>query len=106
MRLNDWRIEEMCGYKPISTFYTDMSIADHFGEEAIKDTYERVVESWLADYKMFTEFVMVLNWKIWEHYKTNDKYAELYNDLWMQAQDEVEKHFSKEEKAYYYKTVD
>ena len=106
MVLNDWNIEEMCGYKPISTFYTDMSIADHFGVDAIIDTYERVVESWLGDYKMFTEFVMVLNWKIWEHYERNPKLAEVYDDLWGKAQMEVEKHFTDEQKSYYYRTVD
>lgn len=39
----DWNIEEVTGYKPISTLYSDMSIADMFGEKAVKDTYERVM---------------------------------------------------------------
>ena len=106
MMLNNWNIEEITGYKPISTFYTDMSIADRFGADAVIDTYERVVREWLSDYKMFTEFVMVLNWKIWEHYETNGALAELYNDLWIKAENLVEENFTDEEKMYYYKTTD
>ena len=30
MTIKDWKIEELTGYKPISTFYTDFSIADNF----------------------------------------------------------------------------
>ena len=32
----DWNIEAMTGYKPITTFYMDFSIADKFGVAAIK----------------------------------------------------------------------
>ena len=33
--------ESFCGYKQITTFYTDFSIAEHFGEGAINDTFNR-----------------------------------------------------------------
>lgn len=46
MKIENWRIEELTGYKPITTFYTDFSIADKFGVEAIKDTYNRSFASW------------------------------------------------------------
>ena len=35
MKLENWTIEEMTGYKPITTFYTDFSIADKFGTKGI-----------------------------------------------------------------------
>lgn len=37
---------EATGYEPISTFWTDFSIADTFGKEAVKDTYERAFAEW------------------------------------------------------------
>ena len=37
IKLEDWRIEEITGYKPITTFYMDFSIADKFGTNAIKE---------------------------------------------------------------------
>ena len=106
MQYNDWNIEAMTGYKPISTFYMDMSIADRFGPAAIKDTFRRVVDSWADNTEMFTEFVMVLNWKIWEHYQSNDTIAELYDALWNKAKDIVYERFNEEQLEYYYATVD
>ena len=52
MKINNWNIEEMTGYKPITTFYEDLSIADHFGVEAVKDTYKRVFQYWRSDYSL------------------------------------------------------
>ena len=73
------------GYKQITTFFQDFSIADAFGVRAIKDTYKRGLEYAKTDYKVLTEFVMVLNWKIWEHYEDNEAIARVYNDLWQEA---------------------
>lgn len=106
MVIKTWNIEEVTGYKPISTFYEDLSIADNFGAEAIRDTYDRVVDSWLSDCKMFTEFVMALNWKIWEHYEKNEKFARIYNDLWEKADILAQETFKGEDLAYYYRTTD
>lgn len=87
MRTKIWNIEEMTGYKPITTFWQDFSIADMFGTNAIEDTYRRALKEWKSDYKFLTELVMVLNWKIWEHYETDETAARLYNDLWIEAQE-------------------
>ena len=59
-------LKECSGYETISTFYADLSIADVYGIDAIKDTIKRVKEQWFNDYKMFTEFVLALNHKSWE----------------------------------------
>ena len=32
-----WNIEQITGYKPITTFWQDFSIADKFGLDAVKD---------------------------------------------------------------------
>ena len=106
MTLTDWNIEAMTGYKPISTFYMDFSIADNFGVDAIRDTYKRATEEWKSDYKMFTELVMALNWKIWEHHGHNDKYAKLYNELWGEADLWATESLKGEELSYFYRTTD
>ena len=107
MRITDWNIEAMTGYKPISTFYTDFSIADRFGTAAIEDTYKRAFEGWKEDYKMLTELVMALNWKIWEHYDAgSERYARLYNDLWEKSARYAEENLKGEELSYYYRTTD
>lgn len=107
MKIAVWNIERMTGYKPITTFYEDFSIADHFGASAVKDTYRRGLETAeILGYDCLTEFVMVLNWKIWEHYKTNEALAKVYNDLWEQADIYAQEHLKDEELSYYYRTTD
>ncbi len=104
--LVNWNIEEMTGYKPISTFYMDFSIADQFGYNAIKDTYNRAFNEWKNNYKYLTELVMALNWKIWEHYEKNDEYARLYNDLWEELDQYATEHLKGEELSYFYRITD
>jgi len=106
VHIKNWNIEEMTGYKPLTTFYQDFSIADKFGIPAIKDTFQRVFKEWKEDYKYFTEFVMVLNWKIFEHYERNDDYARLYDSLWKQADKYAIDNFKDKEAEYYYATTD
>lgn len=106
MKINDWNIEKLCGYKPQTTFYTDFSIADNFGVAAIEDTYKRAFENWKDDVVFITELVMVLNWKIWEHNETNRKYAELYNDLWAKTDEWCQKNLKGDDLSYFYRTTD
>ena len=107
MKIKVWNIEQMTGYKPCTTFYEDFSIADAFGISAIKDTYRRGLKTAkLLGYMELTEFVMVLNWKIWEHYENNENYGKTYDELWRKASVEAEKTLKGEELKYYYKTID
>lgn len=101
-----WNIEEMTGYHPISTFYEDFSIADSFGVPSIRDTFNRAFENWKTDYKMLTELVMVLNWKIFRWYKRNDKLAMVYNELWEKADIYATENLKGEELSYFYRTTD
>ena len=111
MIIKDWNIEGMTGYKPITTFYQDFSIADKFGIDAIKDTYNRAFNEWKNDYKYLTELSMALNWKIAEHYKDNgteqdNKIALLYNDLWRQTDNYALDNLKGEQRDYYIQTTD
>ena len=106
MLIKTWNIEELTGYKPFTTFYEDFSIADMFGAAAIKDTYDRAFKEWKSDYEYLTELIMVLNWKIFEHYERNDRYAELYNALWGMTDEWAMENLKGEELSYYLKTTD
>lgn len=106
MKIKTWNIEAMTGYKPVTTFYEDFSIADNFGKSAIYDTFERAFKEWKHNYIYLTELVMVLNWKIWEHYKTNDEYATVYNDLWKLTDSYAVNNLKDEELKYFYRTTD
>lgn len=107
LKIKTWNIQEMTGYEPQTTFYEDFSTADAFGVSAIKDTYRRGLETaQYLGYKELTEFVMALNWKIWEHYKTNEKVARVYNDLWEKAVEIATTTLKGDELSYYYRTTD
>lgn len=105
MQLENWNIEEMTGYKPITTFYTDFSIADKFGDKAIIDTYKRAMDNWKNDYKYLTELVMVLNWKAFR-YQDNHDLCLLYTTLWDMASNYAENNLNGDELDYYYATTD
>ena len=106
MTVKTWNIEAMTGYKPKTTFYEDFSIADRFGTAAVKDTYKRAMQAWKDNCEYLTELVMALNWKIWEHYQTNEALATVYNDLWEKAAEYAQTHLQGEELTYYYNTTD
>ena len=106
MFIKTWNIEEMTGYKPITTFYEDFSIADRFGISAIKDTFKRAFENWKDNYEYLTELVIALNWKIWEHYESNEKVARVYSDLWEKADGYAMDNLKGEELRYFLSTTD
>ena len=51
---------------------------------------------------------MVLNHKIWEHYKTNKPLASVYDELWRKADNDFYTLFADNEEAkdYYYRMTD
>lgn len=90
-----------------TTFPMDFSIADRFGINAIKDTFNRAFNEWKSDYRYLTHLVIALNHKIWEHYeKGNKAYAELYNSLWENADAYACDNLKGDELSYFCKLTD
>ncbi len=106
MIIENWNIQEMTGYEPLTTFYQDFSIADKFGCKAVQDTYDRAFREWKNDYKFMTELVMVLNWKLWRYYENNEELARLYNKLYLELDSYLSSHLKGDELKYYYRTID
>lgn len=97
----------MFGYETFTTFWEDFSIADAFGTDAIEDTYNRAFKEWKNNYEYLTELVMILNWKLWEHYeKGNTNYARLYDRLWRESSCYACENLKDKELEYYYRTTD
>lgn len=97
------------GYETFTTFYGDLTIAELVsGIKGVKDTFKSVVKSWLNNYKYFTEFVMALNHKSWEHANSDPLLAQTYADLYYQADDLFYKHYENngEAKSYYFQVTD
>ena len=94
------------GYETKTTFWEDFSIADVFGANAVKDTYNRAFKGWKDNYIYLTELVMVLNWKIWQHYEKNEPLARVYNELWEQADEYACENLKGEEAKYFFNVTD
>ena len=97
---------EIIGYEPITTFWTDFSIADVFGLNSIQETYDRAFGEWKDHYEYLTELSMVLNHKIWEWDAFNDDRAGLYDKLWRETDEYARTHLTGDELAYYYQVTD
>ena len=101
----------MENYKPCTTFWQDFTIADKFVDvekDPIGDTYKKALEYAKLDYKYFTELVLVLNHKCWQHHdQGNMKLSQLYCDLYYKTDDLFYKTFKDATaRAYYVKTLD
>lgn len=90
-----------------TTFFSDLSIAEYYGEEAVIETYNNVMREWKDDITYMCEWVISLNQKIWQHYgNKNEKLTELYYGLWKRADNYCCKHFEGEELNTYYDYTD
>lgn len=107
LTLKNWTIEEQTGYKPLTTFYMDFSIADKYGLNAVRETYTRAFKEWKTNFQYLTELVMVLNWKCWEHYSSKTiELSELYGNLYYELDDWCLNHLKGSELTYYIQTTD
>lgn len=108
IKLIDWKRYALnsCSYEIITTFGNDFDIAEAFGLDAIRDTYNRVFNEWKDNYKYLTELVLILNWKIRQHYQSNEDYARLYNELWELADGYACDNLEGEEAEYFYRITD
>lgn len=96
-----------------NTFYSDFTIADHFGLMAIQDTYNRSFKAYKDNIEYLTALAMALNQKIFAWYRVDDDKTKLYNKLWRETEmfilDEDKdgfKNFTREEVRYYLKVAD
>ena len=94
--LEKW-VNDSLPYGPLKyTFVNDFAIADWVsGKEGVEDTYRRVKEAWLGDYKAFTEVVVAINMLSWANnalkeqgYDGRDEFIELYSNLYYKARDD------------------
>ena len=95
-------------YTEITTCWTDFSIADRFGEKAIRDTYTKLFNQWKDKHpKEITELTLILNWKIWQHYEQgNEALAQVYNELWEKMDLWCQENLKGDDLDYYYHTTD
>ena len=97
---------EQTGYQPKTTFWQDFSVAEWYGEKAIRDTYKRAFKEWKSNIEYLTELVMILNWKIWQLAEVNEPIAKVYNELWEEADKYCLDNLTGEDLKYFLRTTD
>ena len=94
------------GYKPKTTFWQDFSIAEWFGENAIRDTYKRAFNEQKSNIEYLTELVLILNWKIWQLAEVNEPIARVYDELWKEADQYCMDNLTGDDLQYFLRTTD
>lgn len=93
---------KLLDYECQTTFGEDFSIAEMFGEEAIRYTYKRAKAEWKNDCIYGTELSMILNRKCWYWYEErNTKLSQLYAGLWEEWHGWVLENWKGEDLGYY-----
>lgn len=94
-------------YKCQTAFWEDFSIAEMFGEEAVRDTYKRAKAEWKNDRIYGTELSIVLNHKCHYWYEErNTKLSRLCAELWEEWHGWVLENWEGEDLGYYLRIMD
>lgn len=97
------------------TFANDLAIADWYGKDEVKETYERFKKEWLNDYKAFTEVVIAVNMLSWAHnalknqgISGRDEFISLYSDLYYKAREDFYAKYDGNQEAcdYFFQMTD
>lgn len=99
-------IKSLNGYETKTTFWSDFSIADAFGNAAIIDTFERAFKEWCKDVEYITELSLVLNHKGWFYYDRDNERAKLYFNLYNEVDDWCRMNLQGEDAEYYFRVTD
>lgn len=93
--------------RPTTTFHMDFRIAEHFGINAVKDTYKRAFGEWKTNYLYLTELVIVLNHRCWMHYdKGNQALSKLYAKYYYEAREYALDNLKGDEFQHFYEVTD
>lgn len=113
--MEDW-VNKSLPLGPLKyTFASDFAIADWYGKDDVEDTYKRVKEQWLGDYKAFTEVVIALNMLSWAHaalkeqgFDGRDEYIQLYSNLYYRSRDDFYEKYEGHQEAcdYFFEMTD
>ena len=94
-------------YEFKTTFWMDFTIADRFGLQAVKETFERAFEEWKDNVVYMTELTLVVNWKSWEKFDQGlEDFSEEYAEMYYKCKDYGYDHFTGDDLRYFWETLD
>ena len=96
-------------YQRKTTFASDFCIAEWYGVDSIKDTFNRAFEHWKSNIEFLTELAMVVNIWSWFWYDKEGETSEigaLYSKCYYQIYDYACENLSSEDAKYFFNTID
>ena len=84
-----YRTVNIPGMETKTTIANDFAIAEHFGTDAIADTFNNLVNTFLGSpdkmIEYWIEFIFILNTLCWHFYNNKNEYWQLYADMYHAA---------------------
>jgi len=104
------------GGEACSTCWQDFCIANRFGIDAVKDTFDRIFEGFKHDIKVITELAMATNYMSWRFHSAYEKSRRTLDgqmrDLYISLYEKVNAYVydggevSKDDISYYFSVTD
>lgn len=94
------------GYTMETTFFMDFHIAEVFGPEAVKDTFNRAFQAYKNNYIYLTELAIVMSNQSIAWYGKNKELSKLYTDYYYMVDEYCLTNLKGEELNFYFKTTD
>lgn len=89
-----------------TNYWNIFTTAESFGSSEIEKTFESNFKVCRNDYLSLSEFLMVLNCKIWQHHTANNRMlTKLYSLMWESVKKYAKLNFEKEEYDYIEQSV-
>ena len=89
-----------------SNYWEDFTKVENKWTKAIEELCETLFEKNKNNVKYLTELVLVLNWKIWDYYETDENIARVYDKLWRKLDEYCCENLKWEEARYYFRKTD
>lgn len=101
----DFKLEN--GYESKTTFWSDFTIAESFGTNAVKDTFNTSFRNWKRNAEYVTELAIVTNLKCWHwYYKGNLELSRQYSDYYYKVRGWCLDHLKGQDLKYFIQTTD
>ncbi len=94
------------GYEMQTTFFMDFRIAEEFGVDGVKETFNNAFKSWKHNHVYLTELAIVMSNNSIAHYKTNPELSKVYTNLYYRVDQYCMDNLKGKELEFYIKTTD
>lgn len=94
------------GYEMTTTFFEDFRIAEAFGLDAVKETFNNAFKSWQFNHVYLTELAIVMSNYSIAHYDNNKELSDLYTKLYYEVDQYCMDNLKNSALEFYLRTTD